>query len=367
MKTTFLTFILMAALAMSLSAQGISIGTGTTFSLGAATLSLPNNWSNSGTFIAGTGTVIMNGAANQTITNASGETFLDLTVSKVSGDVVLNNNITINGNLTFTSGDLNLNGNIVTLGPSAILNETAGNTVKGTSGVITTTRTLGANPGNVAKLGVDISLSPALGSTTIERGHRPDTIGTSNSINRNYKITPTNNSSLNATASFYYDDSELNNLTEANLGLYKSTDNGVNWNPISGTLNTSGNYVTASAIESFSKWSLFSTTNPPTEVEEQKSEQTNIAAPRVFTLSQNYPNPFNPLTTIQFTLKEDGWVTLKVYDMLGRNVATLVDGELRAGVYHSVPFTASALSSGVYIYRLNSGNSTLIKKLVLMK
>lgn len=367
MKNIFLSLILIVVLAVSLSAQGISIGTGTTFSLGAATLSLPGNWSNAGTFIPSTGTVVLNGSTNQTITNASGETFLDLTVSKASGDVVLNNNITINGNLTFTSGDLDLNGHTVTLGPSAILNETAGNTVKGISGVITTTRDLGPNPGNVAGLGVNISSSPALGVTTIERGHRPDTIGTSNSITRNYKITPMTNSGLNATASFYYDDSEWNNLTEANLGLYKSTDNGANWNSVSGTLNTANNYISATAIESFSKWSLFSTTNPPTSVEEPGSDQTNIAVPRVFSLSQNYPNPFNPVTTIQFTLKDDGWVTLKVYDLLGREVAILVDGELRAGVFHNISFNASMLSSGIYIYRLTAGNNALIKKLVLMK
>jgi hypothetical protein len=367
MKNIILPLILIMVFAVSVSAQGLSIGSGSTFSLGAATLYLPNNWSNAGTFVPGTGTVILNGSTNQTITNASGETFLDLNIQKASGDVVLNNNITINGNLTLTSGDLDLNGDTVTLGPLALLNETAGNTVKGTSGIIKTTRDLGANPGNVAKLGVDISSSPALGITTIERGHRPDTIHTSNSITRNYNITPTNNVGLNATASFYYDNSELNNLTEANMGLYKSTDNGISWDSVSGTLNTTSNYITASAIASFSKWSLFSTMNPPTSVEEPGSEQTNIGAPRVFTLSQNYPNPFNPITTIQFTLKEDGPVTLKVYDLLGREVITLINGELRAGIYHTISFNASALSSGIYIYRLTTGYNALIKKLVLMK
>jgi hypothetical protein len=159
----------------------------------------------------------------------------------------------------------------------------------------------------------------------------------------------------------------LNNLIEANLGLYKSTNDGVSWDSVSGTLNTTSNYITASAIASFSKWSLFSTTNPPTAVEEPGSEQTNIAAPRVFALSQNYPNPFNPITTIQFTLKEDGFVSLKVYDILGRDVKTLVNGELKAGIYHRISFNASELSSGIYIYRLAARNNALIKKLVLMK
>jgi hypothetical protein len=256
MKTILLSLILIVVFTICVSAQGLSIGSGTTFTLNSATLSLPGNWSNAGTFIAGSGsTVIFNGpSGNQTISSTSGEAFLNLTVNKASGEVVLNTNVIVNGNLILTSGDINLNGSDITLGISATLSETSGNTVKGTAGVIKTTRNLGANPGNVAGLGVNISVSPALGSTVIERGHRPDTIGTSNSITRNYKITPTNNTGLTATATFYYDDSELNNLTEANLGLYKSTDNGVNWLSVAGTLNTTSNYITASAIESFSKW-----------------------------------------------------------------------------------------------------------------
>jgi hypothetical protein len=370
MKAIFFFFVLMTTLVAGLSAQGINIGTGTTFSLGGAILSLPSNWSNAGTFIAGTGTVALNGSINQTIANTSGETFLDLNVNKASGEVVLNNNITINGNLTLTSGDLNLNGDIITLGPSAILNETAGNTVKGTSGLITTTRTLGANPGNVGGLGINISSSPSLGSTTIERGHRPDTLGTSNSITRNYKITPTNNSGLNATASFYYDDSDLNNLTEANLGLFKSTDNGVRWNSVSGTLNTSNNYITASSIGSFSKWSLFSSTNPPVSVETEESP--NI--PKVYALFQNYPNPFNPATEITFDLPMQSYVNLKIYDVIGREVVTLANEELAAGSYSKV-WNASKFSSGLYFYRLEArqtagsqgGVFASTKKLLLVK
>jgi hypothetical protein len=367
MKKIILSLSLVAALTAGASAQGISIGSGSTFSLGAATLYLPGNWSNAGTFIPGTGTVTLNGTTNQTITNASGETFLDLNIQKASGDVVLNNDITVNGNLTLTSGDLDLNNRMVTLGSSAILNETAGNTVKGTTGFITTRRDLGASPGNVAGLGANISSSPALGMTSIDRGHRPDTIHTSNSITRYYLIEPTNNSGLNATVSFYYDGSELNNLTEANLGLFRSSDYGISWDSVSGTLNTTGNYITATGIASFSKWSLFAKTNPPTAVEEPDPALSVGAVPRVFTLSQNYPNPFNPVTTIRFTLKEDGPVTLRIFDLLGREVATLVNRELKAGMEHRIPFNASALSSGIYVYRLTSGNNALIKKLVLMK
>ncbi len=84
-------------------------------------------------------------------------------------------------------------------------------------------------------------------------------------------------------------------------------------------------------------------------------------------LSQNYPNPFNLSTTIEFTLAEDCMVSLKVFDPLGREVAALVDEELKAGIRHSIPFDASHLSSGMFFYRLKAGNHVLIKKLILLR
>jgi hypothetical protein len=89
--------------------------------------------------------------------------------------------------------------------------------------------------------------------------------------------------------------------------------------------------------------------------------------PREFALNQNYPNPFNPTTTISFTLAEDGLVTLKVYDLLGREVAMLVNQDLKAGALHNVTFDASRLSTGIYIYRLQAGNNVQVKKLMLIK
>ena len=98
----------------------------------------------------------------------------------------------------------------------------------------------------------------------------------------------------------------------------------------------------------------------------QEAEVT-IVVPKVFALSQNYPNPFNPSTTINFTLAEDSHVSLRVFDMLGREVQTLVNGEMKAGEVHNVLFDASKLSSGLYFYRLETGKNSLVKKLVLMK
>ena len=88
--------------------------------------------------------------------------------------------------------------------------------------------------------------------------------------------------------------------------------------------------------------------------------------PSVFMLSQNYPNPFNPTTVISYETPVTGHVTLGVYDVLGRQVQMLVDGQQSAGV-HLVEFNGANLPSGVYFYRLQSGNMSQTKKLMLMK
>ena len=83
-------------------------------------------------------------------------------------------------------------------------------------------------------------------------------------------------------------------------------------------------------------------------------------------LNQNYPNPFNPTTTISFSIPSSAFTSLKVYDILGNEVATLVNEEKPAGEY-DITFDASALTSGVYLYRLNVGNISEMKKMILMK
>lgn len=88
--------------------------------------------------------------------------------------------------------------------------------------------------------------------------------------------------------------------------------------------------------------------------------------PADFSLSQNFPNPFNPTTVISYQLPTASRVNLKVFDMLGREVATLVNGQMEAGV-HQVSFDASRLASGVYIYQLQAGSYVASKKLVLLK
>jgi hypothetical protein len=80
----------------------------------------------------------------------------------------------------------------------------------------------------------------------------------------------------------------------------------------------------------------------------------------------NYPNPSNPITTIRFALKKPGPTTLIVYDMLGKEVARLIDREMPRGNHH-VSFDASGLASGVYIYQLESRGAKRVNKLIIVR
>jgi len=91
-----------------------------------------------------------------------------------------------------------------------------------------------------------------------------------------------------------------------------------------------------------------------------------VQGPDTFVLDQNYPNPFNPTTNITYTLEESGHVLLDVYNTAGEHVATLVQEQQQAGS-HSMQFDASSLSSGVYVYRLQTAGATQIRMMTLIK
>jgi hypothetical protein len=100
----------------------------------------------------------------------------------------------------------------------------------------------------------------------------------------------------------------------------------------------------------------------PTNVDDRQSEM-----PGTFELSQNYPNPFNPTTSIKYVLPAADITTLKVFNVLGKEVATLVNAEMMTEGTHSVQLNASGLSSGAYFYRLESGNNVQVKRFLLVK
>lgn len=151
-------------------------------------------------------------------------------------------------------------------------------------------------------------------------------------------------------------------------GVLISTNNGTAWNSFNTgmpsaygiySLAASGPYLLA-GINLSGVWKRL--LSEVTSV--QKTPPNQI--PQLFSLSQNYPNPFNPSTTISYQIASASKVSLKVYDLLGREIATLVDETKLAGNY-TATFRAANLPSGVYFYRLQAGTFTQTKKLVLLK
>jgi hypothetical protein len=96
------------------------------------------------------------------------------------------------------------------------------------------------------------------------------------------------------------------------------------------------------------------------------SAQNQVDQPNTFHSHQNYPNPFNPSTSIQYAISSRQFVSLKVYDVLGNEIATLVNEEKQAGSYE-VEFDGAGLPSGIYFYRLQAGSFIETKKMILIK
>jgi photosystem II stability/assembly factor-like uncharacterized protein len=161
-------------------------------------------------------------------------------------------------------------------------------------------------------------------------------------------------------------------------GILKTTDGGNTWTIDTDNLSAKLN---ALYIKDGYGWAvgdnglILRTTNAgPTWVDDE-----NETLPTEFTLEQNYPNPFNPSTKIKFTIptppsssplpkgrNEVGFVTLKVYDVLGREIATLVNEEKKPGIYE-IEFNGTELSSGIYLYRLIAGNLMAVRKAIVLK
>jgi hypothetical protein len=95
-------------------------------------------------------------------------------------------------------------------------------------------------------------------------------------------------------------------------------------------------------------------------------KENNSTLPTRFFLNQNYPNPFNSVTTINFKILKNSFISLKIYDVLGNKIATLINEELPAGNYN-IKYDAENLPSGMYVYSLNAGSNYLSRKMILLK
>lgn len=203
------------------------------------------NWSR-GTAPGSTDNIGVYSYSGGTTAAVSGTPSLKNLLLGASSDMTVSSGFTITGNLMLED-NLDVNGQTITLGSAAKLYEGTGR-LTGTSGSITTTRTLSNLNEDVAGLGALIQTNANLGSTTITRTFAPSSNPTG--IYRGYQISPTNNTGLNASLVFNYDDSELNGLTEADLTLYESA-NGTTWVELGGILNTTNNTLTVEGLNAF--------------------------------------------------------------------------------------------------------------------
>jgi len=230
---------------------------------GNATVVLQNmDLVNNGSISAGTGSFKFTGTQNSTISGSSMPLFSILEISKTNNaKVLLGRNISVGSSINFISGQLDLNNNNILMASAAnISGESENNRIIGpTGGFVEITQNMNAPASvNAGNLGATISSSANLGSVTIRRGHLPQ-IGTGliTGIQRYYSILPQNNGNLNATLRLRYFDSELNGQNENVLVIYKSDDNGVNWNNMSQTTrNTNADYVEKTGISNLALQTL---------------------------------------------------------------------------------------------------------------
>jgi photosystem II stability/assembly factor-like uncharacterized protein len=172
---------------------------------------------------------------------------------------------------------------------------------------------------------------------------------------------------------FYYPGYETNTyLVAAHNGVYISSNSGSSWQPFMDGLPKTISmrfdhylgyyYLNTDKIRVATHGrGIWETSMNPSAISKKSND-----IPIKFNLSQNYPNPFNPVTKIKYDIPKTARVSIKVYDILGREIAALVNEEKQPGYYEAV-FNGSNFASGVYFYRINAGNYNAVKKMVLVK
>lgn len=150
-------------------------------------------------------------------------------------------------------------------------------------------------------------------------------------------------------------------------------DGGTNWTEqVAGPNGTNLELYSVFFTDTYTGWicgnwgALFKTTTSGDPTPVRENGRNSVALPRDFALRQNYPNPFNPSTAIQFSLPKTTHVTLKVYNILGEEVATLLNTQMNIG-NHTIAWNPQGLPSGIYLYRLRADGFTSTRKMILQK
>ncbi|MCB9034156.1 MAG: T9SS type A sorting domain-containing protein [Chitinophagales bacterium] len=241
------------------------------------TISIDKNLINHKDSLASIGNISFDGNQTQTLYGKP-ITFEKLLLNKTASTLEVNTNIIVEDTLQLNSGIVDLNFRTLNLGTTAyISNETDEHYITGFGSKIITQRSIN-NPtdDNIGGIGATITSTQNLGLTTIERVNISFTIFGLTSASRNYKITPSNNSSLDATLKLQYLTNELNGLQQSTLAVYQSLDNGSNWSLLSTNLDTLSNTITTTSMNSFKMYTFSDFTATPLPVELISFDAKNI-------------------------------------------------------------------------------------------
>jgi len=278
----------------------------------------------------------------------------------LSGDqgITLGSDIYANGTVSVEGSNIETDEFKVFIRDGGQLIESAGKSVLGK---VSATRNLqqGVNE-TFGGVGLEVNAAgSAPGVTEVIRinNPRPAVFGG----RRHYEINPANNTNLNATMKFFYSEDELGVLNENNLALFKSVDGGANWTKMGGVIDAANNNIVLNGISDFSLWAVNDKDTPIVGIRD------NELIPAEFTLKQNYPNPFNPTTTIEFTLSEEGMTELRIFNIIGQEVARLFSENGTSGQLYTVHFNASELPTGIYFAKLTQGSKQMLRKMILLK
>ena len=148
-------------------------------------------------------------------------------------------------------------------------------------------------------------------------------------------------------------------------GIFRTNDGGITWGQRVSNINEYARFYSPKNNSNIYLFGLNDTIYTYKAIVDINNSETNLP-PTEFVLYQNYPNPFNPSTAIKYTIPKQSNVSLKVFDILGDELSTLIDGEQSEGNY-DIMFDASEFPSGIYFYRLNAGEFAETKKMLIIK
>ena len=287
----------------------------------------------------------------------------DLTITSTKG-VDLGADVTVNGNLLFSTGaaELTTNTHTLTLGPAATLSGEMGTSY--IKGIVKAERAVGAGASDFGGLGFSLSAgSDNLGNVAVTRTSAAVSVNSKQGIARNWNVVAGAQPAAGRTVTLSWaagDDNAIPFSSTYKAGVAE-LNNGT-WKLIGSSqdVSVSDPRSISAPATSLGTFTVIDTTGP------NAVQEAPALSPKDYVLHQNYPNPFNPSTVIRFDIGTSQFVHIDVVNVLGHHVATLVNQNLQSGS-HSVSFNGAGLSSGVYFAVMHTNNRTQLIKMLLMK